>query len=63
MMTIKVAENVTMTLTNRTAEKWFAYKDAVDNYRLALHSCESLDWWELDDLETEVWEAWEQFCS
>lgn len=62
MRTIKVAENVTMTLTERKARQWDAYKEAEANLRLSWGN-EYLDWEDYEDLEIEVWDAWERFCS
>ena len=62
MTTITIAPNVTMSLTPATAKKWFAYKKALENFRRITRTFD-LDWEEVEDLEIEVWEAWEQFCS
>lgn len=62
MTTITIATNVTMTLTDKTARKWFEYKKAVERRNLAYRNSE-LDWEDLEDFDIEVWEAWDSFCS
>ena len=62
MTTITIATNVTMTLTNKTARKWFEYKDAVKRRNKAYRDPE-IDWEVLEDFDIEVWEAWDNFCS
>ena len=62
MTTITIATNVTMTLTDKTARKWFEYKDAVKRRNKAYRDPE-IDWEVLEDFDIEVWEAWDNFCS
>lgn len=62
MKTIKIAENVIMILTERKARQWDAYKKAAANFELGRGN-ENLDWEDYEDLEIEVEDAWERFCS
>ena len=62
MTTITIATNVTMTLTDKTARKWFEYKEAVKRRNKAYRDPE-IDWEVLEDFDIEVWEAWDNFCS
>lgn len=62
MKTYRLSENVTLTLTNSTARLYEQYLAAVENLGRAYHN-ENLDWEDIEDIQVEVWEAWERFVS
>ncbi len=62
MKTYRLSENVTLTLTNGTARLYEQYLAAEENLGRAYHN-ENLDWEDLEDIQVEVWEAWERFIS
>lgn len=62
MMTIKICENVTATLTLKKLGEYWHAQEASKNLRFAAED-EDLDWKDYEDYEIEARKAWEKFCS